>query len=119
MQSTTTTVTANDGTALYTNRWLPDEPPKAVVQIVHGLGEHSTRYGRLAEALTGAGYAVYASDHRGHGQTCVDDEDHGFFAESGGWDLVVSDVREVTRFARDENPGLPVFLLGHSMGSYL
>ena len=119
MQSTTTTVTTNDGTGLHTNRWLPDGPPKAVVQVAHGLGEHSTRYARLAEALTGAGYAVYGSDHRGHGQTCVDDDDHGFFAESGGWNLVVSDLRAVTRFAHEENPGLPMFLLGHSMGSYL
>jgi alpha-beta hydrolase superfamily lysophospholipase len=118
MQSTTTTVTASDGIALHTNRWLPAGPPKGVVQIAHGLGEHSGRYARLAEALTAAGYAVYAHDHRGHGAT-ASDADQGFFADRDGWATVVEDLRAVTRFAQEENPGLPVFLLGHSMGSYL
>ena len=60
MQSTTTTVTASDGTALHTHRWVPDGEPKAVVQIAHGMAEHSARYARLAQALTEHGYAVYA-----------------------------------------------------------
>jgi len=118
MQSTTTTVTASDGIALHTNRWLPAGPAQGAVQIAHGLGEHSGRYARLAEALTAAGYAVYAHDHRGHGAT-ANDADHGFFADRDGWATVVEDLRAVTRFAQEENPGLPVFLLGHSMGSYL
>ncbi len=118
MQSTTTTVTASDGTALHTHRWLPEGPPKAVVQIAHGMAEHSARYARLAEALTAAGYAVYAHDHRGHGGT-ASKADHGYFADHDGWDTVVADVRAVTGFAQEENPGLPVFLLGHSMGSFL
>ncbi len=118
MQSTTTTVTASDGTPLHTQRWLPDGPPKAVVQIAHGLGEHSARYARLAQVLTDDGYAVYATDHRGHGRTAAE-ADHGFFADKGGWELVVGDLRSVTRIAKEEHPGLPVFLLGHSMGSYL
>jgi alpha-beta hydrolase superfamily lysophospholipase len=118
MQSTTTTVTASDGTALHTNRWLPDGPPKAAVQLAHGMAEHSARYARLASALTDAGYAVYAHDHRGHGTTGPED-DHGFFADENGWASVVDDMRRVTRLAQDENPGLPLFLLGHSMGSFL
>ena len=118
MQSTTTTVTASDGTALHTHRWLPDGPPKAVLQISHGMAEHSARYARLAQALTDAGYAVYANDHRGHGATARE-ADHGYFADQHGWDTVVEDVRAVTRFAQEEHPGLPVFLLGHSMGSFL
>jgi len=118
MQSTTTTVTASDGLALHTHRWLPEDRPKGVVQIAHGLGEHSARYARLAEALTAAGYAVYAHDHRGHGRS-AEDADHGFFADKDGWDLVIGDLRAVTRVAQEEHPGLPVFLLGHSMGSYM
>lgn len=118
MQSTTTTVTASDGTRIHTSRWLPDEPAKAVVQVVHGMAEHSARYARLAEALTTAGYAVYAGDHRGHGAT-ASEADHGYFADTDGWQTVVADLRAVTRLARSEQPGLPVFLLGHSMGSLL
>ncbi len=118
MQSTTTTVTASDGTALHTLRWLPDGPPRAVVQIAHGMAEHSARYARLAEALTASGYAVYAGDHRGHGGTAAK-ADHGYFADSDGWDTVVADLRAVTGVAQEEHPGLPVFLLGHSMGSFL
>ncbi len=118
MQSTTTTVTASDGIPLHTHRWLPDGQPQAVVQVAHGMAEHASRYARLAEALTAAGYAVYAHDHRGHGQT-ASEADHGYFADRNGWAAVVEDVRAVTRFAQDEHPGLPVFLLGHSMGSFL
>ena len=118
MQSSTTTVTASDGTGLHTHRWLPDGEPKAVVQVAHGMAEHSARYARLAEALTAAGYAVYANDHRGHGST-ASTADHGYFADRDGWATVVADLRAVTRFAQEEHPGLPVFLLGHSMGSFL
>jgi len=89
-----------------------------VVQLSHGMAEHSARYARLAEALTAAGYAVYGHDHRGHGAT-ASKADHGYFADRDGWATVVADLRAVTRFAQDEHPGLPVFLLGHSMGSFL
>src|SRR3954453_15462997 len=118
MQSTTTTVTASDGTALHTRRWLPDGHAKAVVQIAHGMAEHSARYTRLAEALTASGYAVYANDHRGHGGTSAE-ADRGYFADHDGWATVGADLRAVTDFARGENRGLPLFLLGHSMGSFL
>jgi alpha-beta hydrolase superfamily lysophospholipase len=118
MQSTTTTVTASDGVALHTRRWLPDGPAKGVVQVAHGMAEHSARYARLAEALTAAGYAVYAHDHRGHGDTAGDDG-HGYFADRDGWATVVEDLRAITRFAQDEHASLPVFLVGHSMGSFL
>ncbi|MGL5816599.1 MAG: alpha/beta fold hydrolase [Phycicoccus sp.] len=118
MQSSTTTVTTADGIGLFTHRWRPDGPAKAVVQVSHGMAEHSARYARLAEALAAAGYAVYANDHRGHGRTAAD-ADHGWFADAGGWAHVVGDLRSVTALAREEQPGLPVFLLGHSMGSSL
>ncbi|HET7762452.1 MAG TPA: alpha/beta hydrolase, partial [Phycicoccus sp.] len=85
---------------------------------LHGMAEHSARYAPLAEALTAAGYAVYAHDHRGHGRT-ASDADHGYLADADGWRTVVGDARAVTRLAREEHPGLPVFLVGHSMGSFL
>jgi alpha-beta hydrolase superfamily lysophospholipase len=116
MQSTTSTVTATDGTALFTHRWLPDEEPRAVVQILHGMAEHSARYTRLAQALTAAGYAVYAYDHRGHGRT-AGTEDRMYLADDRGWAAFVDDAREVTAAIRREHPDAAIFLLGHSMGS--
>ncbi len=121
MDTTTFTVTATDGTPLHVFRWSPDAgaAPKAVVQIAHGMAEHSARYARFAEVLTAAGYAVYAQDHRGHGQTAGVLKRAGFFAEHDGWSTVVEDMYAVTRTIREEQPGLPIFLFGHSMGSML
>ncbi|MBV8663014.1 MAG: alpha/beta hydrolase, partial [Hyphomicrobiales bacterium] len=60
---------AKDGAKLFVRRWLPDGAPRAIVQIAHGLAEHSERYRDFAAALNGAGFGVYANDHRGHGPT--------------------------------------------------
>ena len=120
MQSSTFTLTTPDGTQVFVNRWLPDGPAKAVVQLAHGLAEHSSRYARFAQRLTDHGYAVYGSDHRGHGQTSGESSGkRGFFSEKDGWQTVVDDLHAVTDKAREEQPGLPVFLLGHSMGSFI
>ncbi len=116
MQSSTLTLTTPDGTEVFVNRWLPDGPPRAIVQIAHGLAEHSSRYGHFAQRLTDRGYAVYASDHRGHGKTS---SPRGSFPERDGWQTVIDDLYAVTERAREEQPRLPVFLLGHSMGSFI
>jgi alpha-beta hydrolase superfamily lysophospholipase len=121
MDTISFTVTATDGTPVHVFRWLPEAgtAPKAVVQIAHGMAEHAARYARFGEVLTAAGYAVYASDHRGHGKTAGDLERAGFFADNNGWSTVVEDMYAVTRTIREEQPGLPIFLFGHSMGSML
>ena len=106
-----------DGTDVNVYRWLPDGKPKAVVQIIHGLAEHAGRYSRLASALNGEGYAVYASDLRGHGKTAQSKGDLGFFATKDGWRKCLADLWQVNRQAAADNPGLPIILLGHSMGS--
>lgn len=118
MESSTLAVSATDGTSLHTYRWLPEGPPRAIIQIAHGMAEHSARYERFAEALTNAGYAVYANDHRGHGQT-ASQADHGYFADHDGFSTVVGDMSSLTEFAQAEHPGVPVVLFGHSMGSFL
>src|SRR5690606_32391657 len=82
---------AKDGTPLFVRELLPEGPTKAVVQIAHGMAEHSARYIRLGKALAAHGYAVYANDHRGHGKTAARREDLGYFADAHGWDLVVDD----------------------------
>jgi alpha-beta hydrolase superfamily lysophospholipase len=121
MQSTSFTVTADDGHDLFVYRWSPDTPatPKAVVQIAHGMAEHAARYERFAGALTAAGYAVYAQDHRGHGRTAGDLEEAGYFADHDGWGTAIEDLRTVTERINTDHGGLPVFLFGHSMGSIL
>jgi alpha-beta hydrolase superfamily lysophospholipase len=86
-----------------------------VVQIAHGIAEHGWRYARLAGALTRAGYAVYANDHRGHGRTAPAPEDLGFFAERDGWRKCLDDLWMLNRRIASEHPGLPIVLLGHSM----
>jgi len=118
MESSTLAVSAADGTSLHTYRWLPEGPPRGIVQIAHGMAEHAARYERFAEALTGAGYAVYANDHRGHGQTAAP-ADHGYFADRDGFATVVGDLSSVSEFAQAEHSGVPLVLFGHSMGSFL
>lgn len=105
-----------DGKKLLLRRFLPDTPPKAVVHLAHGLAEHSARYARLGEALTAAGYVLYANDHRGHGKTAATPEELGFF--DGGLSRVVDDLVELVAFEKREHPGLPFVMMGHSMGSF-
>ncbi|MDR2610171.1 MAG: lysophospholipase [Clostridiales Family XIII bacterium] len=93
-----------------------DAEPKAVVQIAHGMAEYPPRYDGFARFLAGRGYSVYMNEHAGHGPHA---ETPGYFAEKNGMDYVVSDMRSLTEYAAGEHPGLPVFLIGHSMGSFL
>lgn len=97
--------------------------PRAVVQLLHGVGEHAGRYVALIDALVGAGFTVYADDHRGHGRTGM--RQHGEDASrlgrlgAGGHPATLRACNRMTRIIRDENPGLPLILLGHSWGSFL
>ncbi len=117
MDETTFSFASSDGTAVHVYRWTGDGVPKAVVQIAHGMGEHAARYRRLAETLTGAGYAVFADDHRGHGVTADGPEGHGDLGEHG-WNGLVGDIGRLSALARGEFPGVPLVALGHSMGSF-
>jgi len=96
--------------------WGPQGSPNAVIQVFHGLGEHSARYDRFARAAMERGYAVCAHNHRGHGP---ESGDLGFFAAANGWDLLVSDGHAVTEFLQHKFSSVPIVLLGHSMGSYI
>ena len=96
--------------------WEPAVSPTAIIQIFHGLGEHVTRYDRFARAAAESGYSVYAHNHRGHGP---ESNEIGFFASEQGWDKLVQDGHAVTKFVQQKSAGLPLILLGHSMGSYI
>jgi alpha-beta hydrolase superfamily lysophospholipase len=118
MQSTTFRLTTADGVALFVRRWEPEvQPPKAVVHITHGMAEHSARYARVAAELTAAGYAVYAHDQRGHGETAVAPGDFGYFADHDGWTRLTDDLQLLRDRIATDHPNLPLFMLGHSMGS--
>lgn len=97
---------------IYWQRWQP-AAPKAVVVLVHGLGEHGGRYAHVAEALMAAGCAVYALDHRGHGKS------GGPRALIDRFAHAVDDIDYLVELARREHPRKPLFLLGHSMGGAL
>ncbi len=121
MQANTATFKASDGQDLFVYEWLPDAAvaTKGLVHVAHGMGEHAARYARLAEALTAAGFVVYANDHRGHGKTAASAQDLGWFAPTDGFRRVELDLEELVSDEKRRHPGLPVFLVGHSMGSYL
>jgi alpha-beta hydrolase superfamily lysophospholipase len=101
--------------------WEPvsDNEISGVVQLVHGSCEHSGRYMAFAEFLTDNGYIVYSSDLRGHGLSVEDKKELGYFSEKNGWNIIIEDIYEVTKFIKVKHPNLKIFLLGHSMGSFL
>ncbi len=97
------------GRELFYRHVMPVEK-KGIVIILHGYGEHSGRYVHVLQAFADAGFAAYAPDHRGHGRS------QKVFADIEGSALVREDVHILTQLARQESPGLPVVLVGHSMG---
>jgi alpha-beta hydrolase superfamily lysophospholipase len=115
--STRFTYPAQDGTDIVGYRWDPAGMPRGAVQLTHGMGEHVRRYGALARALTDRGLVVYGQDHRGHGATARSEEELGQLGPDG-WTQLVDDVDLLVSLIRDEQPGLPLVLLGHSMGSF-
>ena len=98
--------------------WLPDAPPVAVVQMVHGISEHIGRYAGLAAFLNEHGVAALGHDHLGHGRTARDSSEFGCFPARDGWKTVNRDVHTLRELGAERFPGLPYFLLGHSMGSF-
>lgn len=112
------TVSAADGKAIAARRWIPAATPRAVVQIAHGMAEHGMRYHDFAAFLAARGFAVYAHDHRGHGDTAEPGK-LGHFADADGWPLVVSDLEAVRQRVVADFPAAPIFVLGHSMGSFV
>lgn len=101
------------GKQIYWQSWHPGSEPAGVVVLLHGYAEHSGRYSHVAAALNSAGYAVYAPDHYGHGKS------EGPRANVNRFSELVTDVDRLVRLAAAEHAGLPVFLLGHSMGGLL
>ena len=94
----------------------PDETPKGIVQLVHGMCEHKERYEELMAFLCENGYVVACHDHRGHGDSVRSQEDWGWFGDTTG-EAVVNDAVQFTEYLKEKYPDIPVTLFGHSMGS--
>jgi alpha-beta hydrolase superfamily lysophospholipase len=109
---------AADSLKIATYSWeTAKTPPRGVIQLAHGIAEYALRYDRLAQALSADGWLVYANDHRGHGDSTSDATPLGSFGDAG-WPALVQDLVAYSEALKAANPGLPFFLLGHSMGSF-
>ena len=93
--------------------WLPETQPKALAIVVHGYGEHMGRYKHVIEALVEHGYAIHSLDHRGHGDST------GVRAHVERFDYFVDDLHLLVQQAKAAHPGLPCFMVAHSMGGLI
>jgi alpha-beta hydrolase superfamily lysophospholipase len=115
------TFPSSDGkNTIHAELFIPsDNNIKGVVQISHGMMDYIGRYQGMADALCKAGFAIAGNDHLGHGDSVATPDDYGFFASKGGYRYVIDDVKKMNDLIRKEIPGVPVVLLGHSMGSFI
>ena len=111
---------SSDGkTSIHAVEWLPDGAPVGVYQIAHGVAEYALRYQPFAEFLNSKGFVVVANDHIGHGLSVAEGAPALYFGEKDGWTHVVDDMFELRKLTGQKYPGIPYFLMGHSMGSFL
>ena len=104
---------ARGSSHLYQQSWLPDEEARAVLLLVHGLGEHSSRYEHVARHCAGRGFAIYTLDHYGHGKS------DGYPGHVQKFSVYLDGVSALLDMVRGEQTGKPVFLVGHSMGGLI
>lgn len=114
-----TFLSADGKTAIHAVEWLPEGEVRFVLQIAHGVAEYILRYAPLAEFLTARGFAVVGHDHLGHGSSVAEGAPRLYFGPKGSWNWVVEDIYTLRTLAGRRFPGVPYFLLGHSMGSFL
>lgn len=115
------TFLSNDGkTAVHAVKWTPDSGEyKAILQITHGMVEFIERYMPFAEFLSEKGYMIVGHDHIGHGQSVASQEDWGYFCEGNPSDILIEDMHKLRSLIQEDNPDVPYFMLGHSMGSFM
>lgn len=109
-------ITDRYGEKIFVRKWLPDGTPKAILQIVHGMSEHSGRYSHVGSFFASHGFVVFAHDQRGHGQT--DPDQLGCLDHEAGFDVLAENIEDVKNEVCSAYSGLPVMMLGHSMGSF-
>lgn len=104
------TIRSSDGLSLFAREWRPEESPRGLVCLVHGIGEHSGRYDHVAAALGRAGVALLGFDHRGHGRS------QGQRGHTPSYDTIMDDIGGLLAEGARRYPGLPTVIYGHSMG---
>lgn len=120
-------ISSRDGkeTPVHCVKWIPDgvaagqSQPATILQIIHGMAEYVERYEPFARWLTERNILVCGEDHLGHGKTAQKPEELGFFCEQDPATVVVRDVHRLKKTVQDQYPGVPYFILGHSMGSFI
>ena len=117
MQTAYQTMSDDASIAVYT--WLPEQAPKTVLHIVHGMAEYALRYDDFAKTACKRGFVVVASDHRGHGKTGAKSGLMGYLADGDGFGRVVDDQKEINAEIKKQYPALPVVIVGHSFGSFV
>lgn len=113
-------LTMTDDTDVYVKKWYDTNvEPTAIVQLSHGMVEHINRYSDFATFLVNNNIFVYGNDHRGHGKTGDRQGQLGYLSDQNGFTKVTDDLFEITKIIKDEYPQTPLFLFGHSMGSFI
>lgn len=106
-------------TMIHVIQWAPEKPVKGILQISHGMVEYIERYEDFARYLNRYGFLVVGNDHLGHGESVNAPEERGHFWEKNGSDILVADMHQLRTMMQEQYPGIPYFMLGHSMGSFL
>ncbi len=99
--------------------YIPDAEIKGIIHIVHGMTEHIERYDGLMSAAAENGYVTFGYDNLGHGKTAKSDSELGFIAHNNGWKYLVNDVGIASKAVQNMYPDKPIYLFGHSMGSFI
>ncbi len=111
---------SRDGkTQIHAVEWMPEDEPKGILQICHGMVEYIERYHEFAEYLCRHGYYVTGHDHLGHGKSVKDETEYGYFPKKNGNRCVIGDIHQLRMITSKKYPGVPYLMLGHSMGSFL
>lgn len=106
-------------TKIHAIQWIPEQKPIAVLQIVHGMAEYVDRYDEFASRMADRGFLVVGDDHLGHGQSVPTGGTYGYFCENDPATVVVRDVHRLKKMTQKTYPGVPYFIMGHSMGSFI
>ncbi len=115
-----TYLSRDDETTIYAEKYVPTKEIRGILIVAHGMNEYFGRYKEMCEVLVNEGYLVAGPDHLGHGHTARDYQlEFGYFADNDGATVVVRDLHRLKKMIQEEYPDKPIFLMGHSMGSFI